>query len=143
MSTLEKHNKLDKYELYSFCIEMYTLVFFYLFISDLSFIKLFIVNLLGNIFFHYIFNFNIIKLLTHNYWRSNLHEIAMPQLITCCSTLLILNNFKILNNYSYIIFPSNILLNYFISKFYKNEIRESINLRIIIITINLLYYLFF
>jgi hypothetical protein len=126
------NNKIDKYEFYSFCLEMYILVFFYLFISELSFIKLFIINLLGNLLFYYTLNFNIIKFLTHSYWRNKLHEIAMPQLLTCFSNLLILNNFKLLNNYVYITFPSNILLNYFISKIYKNEIRESINLRIIL-----------
>ena len=131
---------IDKFELYTFCFELYTLLFFYLFISDLSFIKLFIINILGNFGFHYIFNFNIIKFLRHHYWTSHLNDIALPQLISCASNILI-NNYC--TDYQYIIIPSNIALNYFIITIYKDEISESRNLRILITIPGLLYYLFF
>lgn len=131
---------IDKFELYTFCFEMYSLLFFYLLISDLSFIKLFVVNIFGNMGFHYIFNFNIIKFLRHNYWISHLNDIALPQLMSCTSNILIHYYY---NDYRYIIIPTNLLLNYFIITIYKDEVSESRNLRILITIPGLLYYLFF
>lgn len=117
----------DKYELYSFSIYLYMYFFFYLFIFEQTFIRSIIMNIFGNVFIYYLFNNHIFSFIGHKYWKYNLNQIAMPQLITCATNVII-------NKYDYtIIVPLNIVSYYFIKNMYRNEISQSKNLRFIII----------
>lgn len=118
---------IDKYELYSFSIYLYFYGFFYLFIFEQTLIKALLINILGNLFFYYIFNYNIISFIGHKYWKHNLVSIAIPQLITCSTNIVLYKTF----NY-YIDIPIYILLYFFMNKMYKEEISYSKNLRFII-----------
>ncbi len=133
---IEKED-IDKYEFYSFSIYIYSYGLFYLFIFEESFIRAIFLSILANIMSNYIFSHNIIKLLTHKYWRNNLNDIAMPQLISI-STQLLTKNYS-----NYIIVPSNLIIYFFIKKIYKDEINYSFNLRIILLFIFFLYRFLF
>lgn len=124
----------DSYELYSFSIYLYFFAYFILYTSEQSFFKLLFTNIIGNIFLEYILNYNIVRFIGHNYWKYHLVDIAMPQLITCGTNILVNNNLRIFKNtYDYFfIIPSNIFFFYIISKVYKKEIKTSKNLRFII-----------
>jgi hypothetical protein len=138
----------DKFELYSFSIYLYFYAFFYMFIYNNTFFNGLLINLMGNYLFNYLFNYNILSFIGHNYWKYNLNTIAMPQLITCSTNIIILNHFYYFNNYNdfILILPFNYLLNYSIKKMYKNEINYSKNLRFVLIFLflsyRILYYTF-
>jgi hypothetical protein len=126
MSHKEEIKYIDIYEFYSFSIYLYSYGFFYLFIFEQSFIRAIFIAILSNIISTYFINHNIFKLLTHKYWRKNKNDIAIPQLISCLSTVSTYNY-----NY-YITIPSNLLIYFLIKKFYKKELSYSKNLRIIL-----------
>lgn len=73
----------------------------------------------------YSINHNIIIFVQHNYWKNNLTDIALPQLMSCTTTL-ISYDFKY-----YLMIPINIITYLLINKYYKKENRYSQNLRII------------
>jgi hypothetical protein len=123
---------LDKYEMYSFTTYLYFYGLFYLYVFEQKFLISILSIIISNIIFYYSFNYNFISLICHTYWKNNLNTIAMPQLISCASNIIISNN-TIINKYTYIIkIPFNILLFNIIGVMYKNEIKESRNLRFII-----------
>jgi hypothetical protein len=126
MTNKEEIKYIDIYEFYSFSIYLYSYGFFYLFIFEQSFIRAIFIAILSNIISTYFINHNIFKLLTHKYWRKNKNDIAIPQLISCLSTVSTYNY-----NY-YITIPSNLLMYFLINKFYKKELSYSKNLRIIL-----------
>lgn len=128
MTEIEEEKKyIDIYEFYSFSIYLYSYGFFYLFIFEQTLIRAFFISILSNIMSTYFFNHNIFKLLTHKYWRHNRHDIVIPQLISCLSTVCTYNY-----NY-YITIVSNLLMYFLIKKLYKKEINYSKNLRIILL----------
>ena len=122
----------DKIELYSFTIYLYFYGYFYFYIFQQTLINFLLYNIFANIILYYIINHNIIKFITHNYWRNNLNKISMPQLLTCISNIYLRNNFKLIINNNFTILFLNIFIDYIIKKIYKNEKRESTNLRFII-----------
>jgi hypothetical protein len=123
---------LDKYEMYSYTTYLYFYGFFYLYIFEQKILIAILSIIFSNIIFYYIFNYNFISLMCHSYWKNNLNTIAMPQLLSCASNIIIYNN-TFISKYTYVItIPINILLFNFISTLYKNEIIESRNLRFII-----------
>lgn len=124
---MENKEIIDKYELYSFSIYLYLYGFFYLFIFEQTLIKGLIINILSNFFTYYLINYNIISLIKHKYWRENLTDIAMPQLITCTTNIITYSTLNI-----YFIIPIDIIVYLLIRKVYKNEISYSKNLRFII-----------
>jgi hypothetical protein len=124
-----QNQNIDKYEFYSFSIYMYGYGFFYLYLFEFTFLKIVFYNLLINVFLNYSINHNILKFITHKYWKNNLANIAIPQLISCSTTLITYNHNK------YLIIPLNILIYYFINKTYKKEINYSKNLRLILLII--------
>lgn len=117
---------IDIYEFYSFSIYLYLYGFFYLFIFEQSFIRALFMSIMSNVISTYFVNHNIFKLLTHKYWRKNRDDIALPQLISCLSTVSTCQY-----NY-YITIPSNLFIYFLIKKLYKKEISYSHNLRIIL-----------
>jgi len=123
---------LDKYEMYSFTTYLYFYGFLYLYILEQKFLIAILSIIFSNIIFYYMFSYNFISLMCHLYWKNNLNTIAMPQLLSCASNIMICNNTFISNNTFVITIPIDILLFYFIGEFYKNEIIESKNLRFII-----------
>lgn len=128
---------IDKYELYSFLVYLYFYSVFYKYVFEQALIKGIIINIFGNIFFYNIFNYHIFSFVVHKYWKNNLNTIAMPQLLTCLSNTIIR---PIGSNYDYlIIIPAY----YCINNMYKNEIRESKEIRFTISVIFFLYNLFF
>lgn len=131
----------DKYELYSFSIYLYLYGFFYLFIFEQTLIKGLLINILTNIFSFYIFKYNFISFLRHKYWRENLTDIAMPQLINCATNITIYSTLNISYNYNILILSFTDILTYLLIKnMYKNEINYSKNLRFII---NILFFILF
>lgn len=124
---MENKEIIDKYELYSFSIYLYLYGFFYLFIFEQTLIKGLIINILSNFFTYYLINYNIISLIKHKYWRENLTDISMPQLITCTTNIITYSTLNI-----YFIIPIDIIVYLLIRKVYKNEISYSKNLRFII-----------
>ena len=123
---------LDKYEMYSFTTYLYFYGFFYIYIFEQKFLIAILSIIFSNIIFYYIFNYNFISLICHSYWKNNLNTIAMPQLLSCVSNIMISNN-TLISKHTYVItIPINILLFNFIGTLYKNEIIESRNLRFII-----------
>lgn len=134
---------IDKYELYSFSIYLYFYGFFYLFIFEQTLIRGLLINILGNLFFYYIFNNNIISFVSHKYWKHNLTNIAVPQLITCSTNILLYSTFSAnVSNY-FIDIPIDILVYMLLNKLYKSEIDSSKNLRFIINILFFIYYHFF
>lgn len=131
--------ELDKYELYSFSTYLYLYGFFYLFIFEQTFIRGLLINLFVNILMHYFFNQNIISFISHKYWKRNLNDISMPQLLTCLTNITLYTSFSN-SRYAVVILPSNILMEYFIRKIYKKEIIYSKNLRLIIYITFFLFY---
>jgi len=123
---------LDKYEMYSFTTYLYFYGFFYIYIFEQKFLIAILSIIFSNIIFYYIFNYNFISLICHSYWKNNLNTIAMPQLLSCVSNIMISNNIFISRHTYVITIPINILLFNFIGTLYKNEIIESRNLRFII-----------
>ena len=120
-------NSFDKYEFYSFTIYLYGYGLFYLFIFEQELLKAIFFNFFINYILHYFINHNILKFIGHKYWRTNLKDVAIPQLISCSSQL-------VTYNYSNrIMIPVNIMIFYLIDKIYKKEISYSRNLRIIIV----------
>ena len=122
-----KDNNFDKYEFYSFSMYLYGYGLFYLFIFEQQLLKAIFFNFFINFILNYTINHNILLFITHKYWKSNLNDIAMPQLISCTSQLLTYNY----NNY--IMIPINVIIFYLIHKIYKKENIYSKNLRIIIV----------
>jgi hypothetical protein len=58
------------------------------------------------------FNYKFISLLLHLYWKNNLNTIAMFQLLSFVSNIIIYNN-TFISEYTYIInIPINIILFY-------------------------------
>ena len=140
-----KNNKyiLDKYEMYSFTIYMYLYGFFYLYILEQRFLIAILTTILSNILFYRIFNFNFISLICHSYWKRNLNTIAMPQLLSCASNIIIYNN-RFNNEYiNIMIVPSHILFYYLVNSIYSNEITESKILRFIAAILFFFLRLFF
>jgi len=123
---------IDKFELYSFAIYLYFYAYSYLYLFEQTLLNFILYSIFQNIILNYLINHNIIKFITHTYWRDNLNEISVPQLLTCISNIYLRNNFKLIINNKYIILPINIFIDYVINKIYKNEIKESRNLRFII-----------
>ena len=123
--------KTDILELYSFAIYLHFYSFFYLFIFKQSFLEMIFINILSNLGFYYLFNYNIINFIKHDYWKKRMLDIALPQTISTMSNIMIYTRLEIIgNNYDYtFILPSNLLIYYIIKKFFKNEINESKNLR--------------
>jgi len=115
----------DSYELYSFVTYLYFFAYFHQCLLQLSFLKLIMTDLIGNIFFYYIFNYNFYSFLKHNYWKHQLDNISMPQLISCASNMLVNKN---ANSYLYII-PINYFTYRIISYMYKKEDYRSKNIR--------------
>ena len=131
----------DKYELYSFSIYLYLYGFFYLFIFEQTLIKGLLINLLTNIFSFYMFKYNFIMFLRHKYWRENITDIAMPQLINCASNITIYSTLKMSFYYNIAILSFTDIITYLLIKsMYKNEINYSKNLRFII---NIIFFILF
>jgi hypothetical protein len=123
---------IDKYEMYSFTIYLYFYGLFYLYVFEQKFFTAILTSILSNILFYQIFNFSFITLITHTYWKNKLNTIAMPQLLSSISNIIIYKN-KFDNIYiNIMINPLYIFIYYFINKVYNNEITESRNLRFII-----------
>lgn len=135
---MENKEVIDKYELYSFSIYLYLYGFFYLFIFEQTLIKGLLINILSNFFTYYLINYNIISLIKHKYWRENLTDIAMPQLITCTTNIISYSTLNI-----YFIIPIDIIVYLLIRKVYKNEISYSKNLRFIACILFFISKLFF
>lgn len=131
----------DKYELYSFSIYLYLYGFFYLFIFEQTLIKGLLINIITNIFSFYMFKYNFIMFLRHKYWRENITDIAMPQLINCATNITIYSTLKISFYYNIAILSFTDILTYLLIKsMYKNEINYSKNLRFII---NIIFFILF
>lgn len=131
----------DKYELYSFSIYLYLYGFFYLFIFEQTLIKGLLINIITNIFSFYMFKYNFIMFLRHKYWRENITDIAMPQLINCATNITIYSTLKISFYYNIAILSFADILTYLLIKsMYKNEINYSKNLRFII---NIIFFILF
>lgn len=131
----------DKYELYSFSIYLYLYGFFYLFIFEQTLIKGLLINILTNIFSFYMFKHNFIMFLRHKYWRENITDIAMPQLINCATNITIYSTLKMSFYYNIAILSFTDILTYLLIKsMYKNEINYSKNLRFII---NIIFFILF
>ena len=125
-----KENNIDIFELYSFTSYLYLYGIFFLFVFEQPFLKCILINIFCNVFSYYTLNFNILTFLKHNYWRKNLKEVAMPQLISCGTNLTIYSSFK--NDNIYISILMNGLLHYLLKQMYKDELRYSKNLRLLI-----------
>lgn len=123
----------DIYELYSFIIYLYGYGFFYTYIFSNPLIKGLFINISGNLLSNYTLNTNIFKFITHNYWKNNLNNIVMPQLLS--STLNIITSYDIISSNFLITIPINIFLNHLISKMYINELDYSKNSRYLILFI--------
>ena len=137
------YNILDKYEMYSFTTYLYFNGFFYLYIFEQNFFTAILISILSNILFYQIFNFNFITLITHTYQKNRLNTIAMPQLLSSISNIIIYKN-KFENEYiNIMINPIYILFYYCINKLYINEISESKNLRFIITILFFFLRIFF
>lgn len=132
---------IDKFELYSFTTYLYIYGFFYLFVFEQTFFKGLLINIIFNLFSHNLINYNIIYFLQHKYWKKNLSNIAMPQLITCATNVTLCTTIN--KNNSYIVIPINIIQYYLLKNTYKDEIIYSKNLRFIINIIFFIYYHFF
>lgn len=118
-------NIIDKYEFYSFSIYLYGYAFFYLFIFEQNLLKGLFINFFINIILTYSINHNIILFIIHKYWKNNLNDIALPQLISCMSNV-------ITKQYNlYLMITLNTIVFYFIKRIYTKEIMYSKNLRII------------
>ena len=131
----------DKYEVYSFSIYLYLYGFFYLFIFEQTLIKGLLINIITNIFSFYMFKYNFIMFLRHKYWRENITDIAMPQLINCATNITIYSTLKISFYYNIAILSFADILTYLLIKsMYKNEINYSKNLRFII---NIIFFILF
>lgn len=129
---------IDKFELYSYTTYLYIYGFFYLFVFEQTFFKGLLINILFNLFSHNLINYNIIYFLQHKYWKKNLTNIAMPQLITCATNIILCSTIN--RNISYIVIPINIIQYYLLKNTYKDEIVYSKNLRFIINFIFFIYY---
>jgi hypothetical protein len=129
-----KNDIIDRYEIYSFSVYLYFYGFFFLYIFEQKLLIAILSTIFSNILFSYLFKYNFISLLCHKYWKNNLNSIAMPQLLSCLSNIMIYNNtFINSNKYMYVVLiPSNILFYYLINIIYKKEIIQSKNLRFII-----------
>ena len=123
---------IDKFELYSFAIYLYFYTYLYSYLFEQTLLNLILYSTFGNITLYYFINHNIIKFMTHSYWRNNLNQVSVPQLLTCISNIYLKNNFELITNNNYIKLPISIFINYTISKLYKNEHKDSRNLRFII-----------
>ena len=129
---------MDLLELYSFSINLNIYTFLYFYTCHKPLFEFLFTNFLGNLFLYYFLNINIYKFINHNYWKKNFKTIAGPQLIHSISNISILNN-----NYNFVlIFPINILIQYFINISFKNEFNESKNLRYILTFIYFILFLF-
>jgi hypothetical protein len=122
-----ENNNFDKYEFYSFSIYLYGYGLFYLFIFEQKLLQAIFLNFFINFILNYTINHNILLFIIHKYWKLNLNNIAMPQLISCTSQLL---TYKY---NSYMMIPINTITFLLINKIYKKEISYSKNLRIIIL----------
>ena len=135
-------NNIDKLELYSFVIYLYIYIQFYIYAFKHNFLNFIVINILGNGLLYITINHNMIKMITHKYWRKSLNNIAMPQLLTSlCNTHLLEIDLLGLNNKIFII-PKYFITYYLISNMYKKEIKESYHLRIFINIIYVFIYLF-
>jgi hypothetical protein len=130
----------DIYELYSFIIYLYGYGYFYSYIFNQSLVKGLFINISANLFSNYLLNTNILKFITHSYWRNNINSIVMPQLIS--SFINIITSYHMISNNIIIVMPINIVLNHLISKMYTNEINYSKNIRYLLLLVFLLLYLF-
>lgn len=116
-------DKIDKFELYSFCFYLYFFVYMYDNLIEQQLIKFIIFNSIGNYITTYCLNFNIFTLIMHKYLKKNIKDIVIPQAITCLSNIYIN---RLSNTYA---IPLHILLNYIIINMY-NENRTSRNMRL-------------
>jgi len=130
----------DIYELYSFIINLYGYGYFYSYIFNQTILKGIFINISANLLSNYLLNNNIIKFITHSYWKNNINNIAMPQLLSCIVN--IGSSYHILSSNILIIAPTNIFLNHLISKMYINEIIYSKNTRYLLIFLFLIIELF-
>lgn len=128
------HNNNDIFELYSFITYLYFYSYFYSSIIKHSFLNFTLINIIGNLVTHYFLNYNILTFVSHTYWKKNLSTVAMPHLINSIKNIYVnqyITFFK--NNYDYLILiPSDIFVFYFIKKYYKNEDKNSKNIRYLI-----------
>lgn len=132
------HTKItDKYELYSYSIYLYLYALFYMFVFEQTFFNGLLINIFGNGLLYYFFNHNVFSLITHSYMKNHLLTIAMPQLLTCSTNILVTTKLHFFNNKNdlFIILPLNYLSYHFIKNMYKNEFSQSLNLRFILIMI--------
>jgi hypothetical protein len=130
----------DIYELYSYIIYLYGYGYFYSYIFNQSLVKGLFINISANLFSNYLLNTNIFKFVTHNYWKNNLNNIAMPQLLS--SLINIVTSYDMISSNIIIVMPINIFLNHLISKIYINEINYSKNIRYILLFLFLFIDLF-
>lgn len=127
VENLTLNNNFDKYEFYSYIVYLYGYSLFYLFIFEQNLVRAIYISLLANVMLKYTINHNTLYFISHKYWRNNLSDIAMPQLVSCVSSIITYDY----NNY--VSFPINFIIYYFIEKIYKKESRYSRNMRIILL----------
>ena len=134
----------DLIELYSFSTYLYLYVICYTYLLKQSFIEFIFINIIANSGLYYLCNYTVFNFINHNYWKNRSRDIAMPQLVSCISNVIINNKLRIMNNiYDYaLVIPANILIFYFIKNMYKKEISESKNLRLIMTILFFLSYFF-
>ncbi len=125
---------IDIYEFYSYILYMYGYGIFYIIIFEQPLFKAILISIFFNFILNYTINHNTIKFIMHKYWKKNLNNIVIPQLLTFTSNTLIYNNYS-----KYITIPANIIIYNMISKYYINEISYSKNLRFILLFIFILY----
>ena len=99
----------------------------------MNLLNIIISNLSTNLLLNYFIDHNIIKFISHKYWRNNLNQLSMPQLITCSSHIYLNSSLSLFGNNLYVKSPIYFFIYFMISKMYKNEIKESIYLRFMII----------
>jgi hypothetical protein len=133
MNIMNNEKRIDKLELNTFIIYLYFYVNLYSFIVRYSYFRIFFITISSNIFSYYYFNYNTLTFVCHLYWRNNIKEIAMPQLISCLSNIIIYRNEK--SVYSYFLYFITFLT---INFMYINEIKESRNSRFFL----MLFYFF-
>ncbi len=124
-------DKIDKFELYSFCFYLYFFVYMNDYLIEQKLLRFIVFNFVGNYIITYFLNFNIFTLIMHKYFRKNIKDIFIPQAITCISNIYI-NRLSL-----HLAIPLYILINYFIIKMY-NENKMSRNMRLLISIIYIL-----
>ena len=126
---IDKINKTDKFELYSFCFYLYFFVYINDYLMEQNILKFMILNFLGNYITTYLLNFNIFTLIMHKYLKIHIKDIVIPHALTCISNIYI-NRWSLTTA-----LPLQIVIHYFIIRMY-NEDKISRNMRL---SITILY----